>query len=96
MIDDNIGFSMGNITVETTNNKGHDVEFWAEKATNRICGISEQAAPHIKEQALAFRTAIYGVILNGMRSAIASDRTTVSNKFKNSGHADIANILKEM
>tara|TARA_R100000544_G_C2198571_1_gene45478 strand:- start:53 stop:343 length:291 start_codon:yes stop_codon:yes gene_type:complete len=96
MIDDNIGFSMGKISVETTNNKGHDVEFWAEDATNRICGISEQAAPHIKEQALAFRKAIYGVILNGMKSAIASDRTTLCNKFYNIGHTEIAKILKEM
>ena len=36
MIDDNIGFSMGKISVETTNNKGHDVEFWAEDAASMV------------------------------------------------------------
>ena len=56
MIKDDISFGLGQAMVATTNNRGHDPEFWAEQTTNRICGISEQAAPHIKEQALAFRT----------------------------------------
>ena len=96
MIKDNIGLGMGQITVQTTNNRGHDPEFWAEQTTNRICGISEQASPHIKEQAIAFRNAVYNVILTGMRSAIASDRVTVSNKLEEIGHGDVAKFLKEL
>tara|TARA_R110000803_G_scaffold208940_1_gene278027 strand:- start:453 stop:743 length:291 start_codon:yes stop_codon:yes gene_type:complete len=96
MMKDNIGLGIGQVMVTTTHNRGHDPEFWAEQTTNRICGISEQAAPHIKEQALAFRTAVYNVILAGMRSAIASDRVTVSNKLKEIGHGDVAKFLKEL
>mgnify|MGYP003680440538 CR=1 FL=1 len=95
MIKDDISLGLGVAVVATTNNRGHDPEFWAERTTDRICGISSQAAPHIKEQALAFRTAVYNVILTGMRSAIASDRVTVVNKLQEIGRGDVANFLKE-
>ena len=94
MMKDNIDFGLGQVMVSTTNSGGHDPEFWAEQATNKICGISEQAAPHIKEQALAFRAAVYNVILAGMRSAIASDRVTVSHKLNEIGHSDVAKFIK--
>jgi len=55
--------SIGNISVATQNYRGHPPEYWAERATERICGISEDAAPHIKQQAEAFRVAIYNTIL---------------------------------
>ena len=50
--------SIGNISVATQQNRGHPPEYWAERATERICGISENAAPHVKQQAEAFRVAI--------------------------------------
>ena len=43
--------SIGNISVATQNHRGHPPEYWAERATERICGISENAEPHVKQQA---------------------------------------------
>ena len=94
MIGDGIGFGLGEVMVVTTNNRGHDPEFWAEQTTNKICGISEQASPHIKDQAFAFGAAVYDVILLGMRSAIASDRVTLSNQLQKIGQDDAAKFLK--
>ncbi len=73
MIDDQIGFQLGQVMVSTTHNKGHDVEFWAAQTTKKIVGISEEADPHIRLQAEAFRNQVYTLILLGMKSAIASD-----------------------
>ena len=56
MMKDDIGFELGNVMVATTQNKGHDPEFWAEQVTHKIVGISETAAPHIRQQAEAFRS----------------------------------------
>ena len=53
MIDDSASSNLGLITVKTEINKGHDPEWWAEQLTNRICGISENAAPHVRQQAEA-------------------------------------------
>ena len=54
---------LGDIGVATTEYKGHSPEFWAERCTLRICGISENAAPHIRQQAEAYRLAIYEQVL---------------------------------
>ena len=96
MMKDDIGIQLGNVMVSTTNYKGHDPEFWAEQVTNKIVGISETAAPHIRLQAEAFRTSVFQVILGGMKNSIRSDRVTLSNKLRQQGHEDMANIIKEL
>ena len=96
MMKDDIGFQLGNVMVATTQNKGHDPEFWAEQVTHKIVGISETAAPHIRQQAEAFRSQVYQVILLGMKNSIKSDRVTLSNKLRQQGHEAMANIIKEL
>jgi hypothetical protein len=82
--------------VSTTDNKGHDPEFWAEIATQKICDISETAPDHVRQQALAFQDYIYKVILESMKNAIISDRTTLINLFVKQGQKDMADILRKM
>tara|TARA_R110000751_G_scaffold35059_1_gene86549 strand:+ start:1508 stop:1795 length:288 start_codon:yes stop_codon:yes gene_type:complete len=89
-------FEIGNVMVSTTNNKGHDPEFWAEQITNKIVSVSVNAEPHVRQQALAFRSFIYEVILAGTKSAIASDRVTIRGMLSAQGHEDMANIIKEL
>ena len=87
---------LGQVMVSTTDNKGHDPEFWAKETTRKILGISEEAAQHIRMQAEAFRNQIYTLILMGMKNAIASDRVTLRGLLVSQGHEDIANIIKEL
>ena len=89
-------FEIGNVMVSTTNNKGHDPDFWAEQITNKIVSVSANAEPHVRQQALAFRSYIYDVILAGTKSAIASDRVTIRGMLSAQGHEDMANIIKEL
>ena len=96
MIDDQIGFQLGQVMVSTTPNKGHDVEFWAAQTTKKIVGISEEADPHIRLQAEAFRNQVYTLIYLGMKSAIASDRVTLTGLLTAQGHEDMAKIIKEL
>ena len=92
---DNSESGLGLITVATETNKGHSPEYRAERATARICGISENAAPHIRQQAEAYRLAIYETILYHIKQAINSERCTVRNMLIKQGNEDLANILKE-
>ena len=96
MLEDVGESNLGLITVKTEVNKGHDPEWWAEQLTNRICGISENAAPHIRQQAEAYKLAIYKTILYYMKQAITSDRTTVTGLLRKQGHSDLAKILMEL
>ena len=89
-------FVLGNIEVHSTQNKGHDPEFWAAQATKKICDISDNAPEHIKQQALAFQNQVYTVILYTIKNAIKSQNTTYANLLEKQGHSDMAKILKEL
>ena len=87
---------LGDITVETETNKGHSPEWWAQRCTERICGISEKAEGHIRQQAEAYRLAIYNTILYHIKCAMNSERCTMANLLRTQGHEDLAKILKEL
>ena len=92
----NVFLSVGNVMVDPTQNKGHDPEFWAEQITKKICEVSADAAPHVRQQAEAFQNYIYTIVLYGIKNAITSDRTTMVNLLNNQGHNDMAKIIKEL
>ena len=96
MMDDQIGFKLGQVMVSTTENRGHDVEFWATETTKKIVGISAEADPHIRQQAEAFRNQVYTLIYLGMKSAIASDRVTLQGTLVCQGHEDLAKVIREL
>ena len=96
MIEVDTELKLGQIGVVTSQNKGHPPEFWAERCTARICGISENADGHIRQQAEAFRLAIYSAILHHIKEAINSERCTMRNLLNAQGHEDLAKILKEL
>ena len=96
MMDDQIGFKLGHVMVSTTENRGHDVEFWATETTKKIVGISAEADPHIRQQAEAFRNQVYTLIYLGMKSAIASDRVTLQGTLVSQGHEDLAKVIREL
>tara|TARA_R100000544_G_C2162895_1_gene28503 strand:+ start:188 stop:481 length:294 start_codon:yes stop_codon:yes gene_type:complete len=87
---------LGDIEVVTQQHRGHPPEFWAEKCTARICGISENAEPHIRQQAEAYRLAIYSAILYYIKESINSERCTMRNILEGQGHTNLATILKEL
>ena len=64
--------------------------------TKKICEVSADAAPHIRQQAEAFQNYIYTIVLYGIKNAITSDRTTMVNLLNNQGHNDMAKIIKEL
>ena len=96
MMDDQIGFQLGQVMVSTTDNRGHDAEFWATETTKKIVGISSEADPHIRQQAEAFRNQVYTLIYLGMKSAIASDRVTLQGTLVSQGHEDLAKVIREL
>ena len=96
MIEIDVVSSLGDIGVKTQTNRGQTPEFWAERLTERICGISENAEGHVRQQAEAFKSRIYHVVLGIIKQAIKSDRTTLMNEFIQQGHPDIADILRRL
>ena len=90
---DTVG-EIGGVRVDTQEFQGHPPEYWAQSCTEKICGISESAAPHIRQQAEAFRVAIYNTILYYIQQSINSERCTIYNVLIQQGHEDLAKIFR--
>ena len=91
--------TMGNnfsVEIQTTDNSGQTPEEVAERCVNKIIGVSNNAHPAIREQAIAFRKEMEKVVAIYMRQAIKSDRTTVYNAIKDSGNHKLAEYIRRM
>ena len=88
--------TMGQVTVQTTNNKGLSPEYWAERIMERLIAVSDNADPMVKAQAEAFKQNIQAVVLLYMKQAISSDRATVAGLLEKQGHKDMAEIIRRL
>ena len=87
---------VGNLSVTTTNNRGHTVEEVAEMATNRLVSISDTAPAPIRAQAHAFREACKHIITYYMNEAIKNHVCTICNEVEKQGQKDLANIIRRL
>ena len=88
--------TVGNVKVETTDNKGLSPEYWTQRIVEKLVSISDGADPMIKAQAEAFKQDISRVILLYIKQAIASDRATVAGLLEKQGHKDMADIIRRI
>lgn len=84
------------VEVETSDNGGHPPEFWARRAADRIVQVADTAHPAIREQALAYKSAIEVVVLEHINRAIKCDRSTVSYLVSEAGHPQLAEHLRRL
>lgn len=87
---------VGKVTVATTQNTGLSIEYWADRALEKIIHVSPESQSILKDQAEAYRENIRAVITHFMAQAIKSDRTTLYNLFLQQGHRDMAEILRKL
>ena len=91
-----IELAVGDFEVVTTKNKGHDPEFWAKTAADRIVSVGGNCHPLIADQAEAFKHSVYVTICAYMKEAIKSDRTTLIADLEGQGHKDMADIIRSL
>ena len=96
MFDVEVSASLGNFEVQTTSGRGHTPEELAINAVTKIISISEDTDPVLKQQVEAFRERMFYIIVQALKQAVKSDRTTLYNEFKNQGHDDMAAILRKI
>lgn len=88
------GALLGDLKVVVTNNRGRTPEELTDEALDKLLYVSNNVHPVIRDQAIAFKEQIRNVMLHYMKQAVVSDRTTLKNKLKASGHADLAKLLE--
>ena len=87
---------VGSVLVSTTQDKGHDPEFWANAAADRIVSVGGNCHPLIAQQAEAFKQSVEKTVEFYIKEAIKSDRTTLIAELERQGHADMAKIIRSL
>ena len=87
---------VGSVLVSTTQDKGHDPDFWAKAAADRIVSVGGNCHPLIAQQAEAFKQSVEKTVEFYIKEAIKSDRTTLIAELERQGHADMANIIRSL
>ena len=87
---------VGSVVVATTQDKGHDPEFWAKAASDRIVSVGGNCHPLIAQQAEAFKQSVETTVSFYIKEAIKSDRTTLIAELERQGHKDMAGILRRI
>lgn len=85
---------VGNVAVKTVSNRGFTPEELAEQALDKIIYVGGNCHPAIREQAEAFKNQIRGVLVESMKQAVRSDRTTLANQFRAAGHPELVKLLE--
>lgn len=85
--------SIGCALVKTTVNRGFTPEEIAERALDKIIHVGENAPPVVRDQALAYRNQLRGVLVYYLHEAIKSNHTTLANKFVQAGHPELVKLL---
>lgn len=86
---------LGTVMVKTTSHRGFTPEELVDQAVDKIIYVGDQSHPAIRDQAQAFKAHIRAVVLHYMKQAVASDRTTISARLRDAGHAELVALLKE-
>ena len=87
---------VGSVVVATTQDKGHDPEFWAKAASDRIVSVGGNCHPLISQQAEAFKDSVEATVSFYIKEAIKSDRTTLIAELERQGHEDMASIIRSL
>ena len=86
----------GSVVVATTQDTGHDPEFWAKAASDRIVSVGGNCHPLISQQAEAFKESVEATVSFYIKEAIKSDRTTLIAELERQGHEDMASIIRSL
>lgn len=91
-----MGGGIGPVSVVTTENRGQSPEEVAERCLAKLMYISKDAPDAIRQQAEAYRAHMYWVLVQYMREAVKSDRTTLCAELIKQGHTDMAELIRRI
>ena len=87
--------ALDGIQVATKDFGGFTPEEVANRALDKIIQVGDNSHPLVREQALAFREHIRGVLVFYMNEAVKFDRVTLAYKLREAGHPELIKLLDE-
>lgn len=89
-------FGAFQVGVHTTSHRGATPEEVAERCLNKILHVSDSAPEPLRAQAEAYRVQLRRVLVLYMQEAVQSDRATLSERLKERGLPEIAEIIRSL
>ena len=87
---------LGSVVVKTSEKGGLNNEQIADLAVEKIASVSEDAPPHIKEQAKLFKEQLKGIIHHYLLLARKEERGTIIQALRSSGHKEMAEYIRRL
>jgi len=87
---------VGQVEVFATQNRGYSPEEITDMTLNKILYIGKDIDPVIQQQAVEYRDQIRSVLINAIKTAQRSERTTLYNLCKQQGHEDMAEVIRKL
>lgn len=89
------GALLGAIRATTVSGRGFTPEELADAALDRIIYVGGDSHPAIRDQAQAFKEQIRGVLVQYGHQVIRSNNTTIANRLREAGHAELVRLLEK-
>jgi|TARA_R100001440_G_scaffold43051_1_gene62839 hypothetical protein len=87
---------LGSVIVKTSEKGGLNNEQIADLAVEKIASVSDNAPPHIKEQAKLFKEQLKGIIHHYLLLARKEERGTIIQALRSSGHKEMAEYIRRL
>ena len=87
---------LGSVIVKTSEQGGLSNEQIADLAVEKIASVSENAPPHLKEQAKLFKEQLKGIIHHYLLLARKEERGTIIQALRSSGHKEMAEYIRRL
>ena len=87
---------LGSVIVKTSEQGGLSNEQIADLAVEKIASVSEDAPPHLKEQAKLFKEQLKGIIHHYILLARKEERATIMQALRSSGHKEMAEYIRRL
>ena len=86
---------LNKVTIATTNDRGHTPEELAQRMVDKIISVGNNSHPVIRDQAIAFQSAMKNVALVYLKEAVNQHNATIANRLIKAGHPDLVHLLGE-
>ena len=87
---------LGSVVVKTSEKGGLNNEQIADLAVEKIASVSEDAPPHLKEQAKLFKEQLKGIIHHYILLARKEERASIIQVLRSSGHKEMAEYIRRL
>ena len=87
---------LGSVVVKTSERGGLNNEQIADLAVEKIASVSEDAPPHLKQQAKLFKEQLKGIIHHYLLLARKEERATIIEVLRSSGHKEMAEYIRRL